>query len=144
MCGEKLHVLDTQWILFQSTIPFGFRYSFIIASFSAIMVSVWYWFGWNKNFQSLSGVFKVSILGSQPFRYKREYKLTSSKLGYGMRALCNRRSPIIILLEIWPKVISCRVLNFNQFHHIFRNKHFQNVLIIGNDSPSVYNFFHIW
>ena len=109
----QLH--EAQWICFEWTFPFGFHFSYLNASFSAFMSSVWYWFGRNKNFQSLSGVFEISILRGQPFRYKCQYKLTRSKLGYGMTSVCNRRSPIVLLVEIWPKVIKFRVGFFNEF-----------------------------
>ena len=115
----KLQFHESQWICFQWTFPFGFHYTYTKASFSAIMSSIWYRFRRNKNFQSLSDVFEISILRSQPFRYKCQYKLTRSKLGYGMTSVCNRRSPIVLLVEIWPKVISCRVRFFNEFDDIF-------------------------
>ena len=115
----KLQLLVSQWTCFQWTFPFGFHYTYVKASFSVFMSNVWYWSGRNKNFQSLSGIFEISILRSQPFRYKCQYKLTRSKLGYGMTSVCNRRSPIVLLVEIWPKVISCRVRFFNEFDDIF-------------------------
>ena len=119
LCEANFQLLGSQWICFQWTFRFGFHYSYVKASFSAFMSNVWYWFGRNKNFQSLSDVFEISILRSQPLRYKCQYKLTRSKLGYGMTCPCNRRPPIILLVEIWPKVIKFSVWIFNEFDDIF-------------------------